>query len=217
MNSQSNLERFSNLLEYFSASCSLRENCPNTENFLVRIFLFSVQIQENTDQKKLRIWTLFTQLFSFVVFWNSFRDHFNAYYKFARNRYIISMLQKQCWYKNRGNGKKWLKFRYSSLLSFRPGNFPLIFTLILPYYFFLTFFAFNYLLFHVIHLKGIINLFSCDRQKLYLILTFTKTSFLVSLNLSQHHIIWNTVLIVFSSCSWFSVQKHLSEQSFYPE
>ena len=28
---------------------------------LVRIFLFSVRIQENTGQKKLRIWTLFTQ------------------------------------------------------------------------------------------------------------------------------------------------------------
>ena len=30
------------------------KKCPNTEFFLVRI-------QENTDQKKLRIWTLFTQ------------------------------------------------------------------------------------------------------------------------------------------------------------
>ena len=40
---------------------SLREKCPNVEFFLVRIFLYSVrkspysvQIQENTDQKKLR-------------------------------------------------------------------------------------------------------------------------------------------------------------------
>ena len=32
---------------------SLHEKCPNTEFFLVRI-------QENTDQKKLRVWTLFT-------------------------------------------------------------------------------------------------------------------------------------------------------------
>ena len=32
--------------------------CPNTEFFLVRIFLYSVRIQENKDQKKLRIWTL---------------------------------------------------------------------------------------------------------------------------------------------------------------
>ena len=31
---------------------SLREKCPNTEFFLVRIFFYSVQIQENTDQKK---------------------------------------------------------------------------------------------------------------------------------------------------------------------
>ena len=35
---------------------SLREKCPNTEFFMVRIFLYS-------DQKKLRIWTLFTQWF----------------------------------------------------------------------------------------------------------------------------------------------------------
>ena len=30
---------------------SLREKCPNTEFLLVCIFLYSVQIQENTDQK----------------------------------------------------------------------------------------------------------------------------------------------------------------------
>ena len=30
---------------------SLREKCPNTEFFLVRIFLYSVQIEENTDKK----------------------------------------------------------------------------------------------------------------------------------------------------------------------
>ena len=35
---------------------SLLENYPSTEFFLVRIFLYSVRIQENTDQKKLRIW-----------------------------------------------------------------------------------------------------------------------------------------------------------------
>ena len=40
---------------------ALPEKCPNTEFFLVRIFLYSVQIQENADQEKLRIWTLFTQ------------------------------------------------------------------------------------------------------------------------------------------------------------
>ena len=37
---------------YFTVfSMSLREKCPNTELFLVRIFMYSVRIQENTDQK----------------------------------------------------------------------------------------------------------------------------------------------------------------------
>ena len=45
----------------YKATAILREKCPNTKLFLVRIFLYSVRIQGNTDQKKLRIWTLFTQ------------------------------------------------------------------------------------------------------------------------------------------------------------
>ena len=53
---------------------TLCENCPNTEFFLIRIFPYLdwirkvlrispylVRMRENTDQKKLRIWTLFTQ------------------------------------------------------------------------------------------------------------------------------------------------------------
>ena len=36
---------------------TLREKCPNTESKSP----YLVQIQKNTDQKKLRIWTLFTQ------------------------------------------------------------------------------------------------------------------------------------------------------------
>ena len=40
---------------------TLREKCPNTEFFLVRIFPYLDWIRENTNQKKLRIWTLFTQ------------------------------------------------------------------------------------------------------------------------------------------------------------
>ena len=40
---------------------SLRGKCPNTEFFLVRIFVYSNWIPENTDWKKLSIWTLFTQ------------------------------------------------------------------------------------------------------------------------------------------------------------
>ena len=43
---------------------TLCEMCPSTELFLVRIIRispYSVRMWENTDQKKLRIWTLFTQ------------------------------------------------------------------------------------------------------------------------------------------------------------
>ena len=39
---------------------TLRGKSPNMEFFLVRIFLYSDWIRENTDHKKLRIWTLFT-------------------------------------------------------------------------------------------------------------------------------------------------------------
>ena len=44
-----------------SSKISLCENCPNKEFFLVHIFPYSNWIRENTDQKKFRIWTLFTQ------------------------------------------------------------------------------------------------------------------------------------------------------------
>ena len=40
---------------------TLREKCPNTEFFVVRIFLYSDWIQENADQKILCIWIPFTQ------------------------------------------------------------------------------------------------------------------------------------------------------------
>ena len=39
----------------------MRERCPDTEFFMVRIFSYSVQIRENTDQKNLHIRTLFGQ------------------------------------------------------------------------------------------------------------------------------------------------------------
>ena len=45
----------------FFVKIALGEKYRNTEFFLVRIFLYSDWIQENTDQKKLRIRTLFTQ------------------------------------------------------------------------------------------------------------------------------------------------------------
>ena len=62
-------------------------------------------------------------------------------------------------------------------------------------------------------IKGIVNLFSCDSQKLYLILTFTKTSFLICLNLLQQYISLKVFHIVCSSCTWFSIQKYLFEQN----
>ena len=44
-----------------SHKLSLREKCPDTEFFQVRVFLHSDWIWDNTDQKKICIWTLFTQ------------------------------------------------------------------------------------------------------------------------------------------------------------
>ena len=52
---------------YGVSSQTLREKCPNTEFFLVTeyeeirsICPYSVRMRQNTDEKKLRIWTLFT-------------------------------------------------------------------------------------------------------------------------------------------------------------
>ena len=57
---------------------TLREKCPDTDFFLVHIFphldwirsisLYSVQMRENTDQKKLCIWTLFMQWQELIFF-----------------------------------------------------------------------------------------------------------------------------------------------------
>ena len=40
---------------------ALCEKCPNTEYFLVHVFPYSVRMRKDTDQKKIRIWILFTQ------------------------------------------------------------------------------------------------------------------------------------------------------------
>ena len=50
-----------NLSVYNPSAFSLREKCPNAEFFLVPIFPY-------LDQRKLRIWTLFTQCSIFVSF-----------------------------------------------------------------------------------------------------------------------------------------------------
>ena len=39
------------VIYFLQMKTTLREMCPNMEFFLVRIFLYSIQIQENTDQK----------------------------------------------------------------------------------------------------------------------------------------------------------------------
>ena len=46
---------------FMNVLCPLREKYPNTKFFLVRVFSYSDRIRENTDHKKLYIWTLFTQ------------------------------------------------------------------------------------------------------------------------------------------------------------
>ena len=58
--------------ELGTRNSSLREKCPNTEIFLVGIFLYFPVIQENTDQKKLRIWTLSTQCVTRILLFNYF-------------------------------------------------------------------------------------------------------------------------------------------------
>ena len=45
---------------------ALCEKCPNTKLFLIHIFQYSVQIQENTDQKQPCIWTFFAQCRLFI-------------------------------------------------------------------------------------------------------------------------------------------------------
>ena len=59
----------------------LLEKCPNTESFLVRIFLYLDWIQENTEQKKLRIWTLLTQ-------WNVFLEVNKDNYEFQTSKEV---------------------------------------------------------------------------------------------------------------------------------
>ena len=62
---------------------SLCEKCPDTSIFMVLIFLYSdwiylrstspywVRMQENTDQKNLRIWTFFTQYILLIYLFTS--------------------------------------------------------------------------------------------------------------------------------------------------
>ena len=64
---------------------TLREKCRNTEFLLVCIFLYSVRIQENTDQKKLCISALFTQ-------WEIKLTHLLSNKKFPHWLYVLYQL-----------------------------------------------------------------------------------------------------------------------------
>ena len=94
-------------------SMALCEKCSNTEFFLVRIFLYSDWIWENTDQEELYIWTLFTKcetlppqsqpkstVFSknteyFIYFDLSVK---NVQIRSSLSRFNINFLTAQCWY-----------------------------------------------------------------------------------------------------------------------
>ena len=76
----------------------VREKCPNKQFFLVRIFLHSDWIQENTDHKKLHISTLFTQCFAYIpnrraMSIESYDNHFLD----VRTYYHL-VLRKKCLY-----------------------------------------------------------------------------------------------------------------------
>ena len=49
-----------------NVKCKQTLKCLNVEFFLVCIFPFSVQIRENTDQKKILIWIIFIQCNPFI-------------------------------------------------------------------------------------------------------------------------------------------------------
>ena len=74
----------------------LRKKRPNTEFFLVRIFVYSDWIQENTDQKKLRIWTrqishlLSSSFFTFPLETLSLRNISRRLLLYRNTRFFIS-------------------------------------------------------------------------------------------------------------------------------
>ena len=80
---------------------TLRKKFPNAKFFLVRIFLYSVQIWQNMGQKKLHIWTFFAQWYfcnnewdnkwlNKSNKWNSFRT-FNR--KTEKFRKVLTLLK----------------------------------------------------------------------------------------------------------------------------
>ena len=61
------ISKHSEKRDRISVCCPLRETCPNTEVFLVRIFLYSVRIQENTEQKNLHKVTIKNANFFVII------------------------------------------------------------------------------------------------------------------------------------------------------
>ena len=108
----------------------LRKKCPNTKFFLVRIFLYSdwirrlrskspypVRIQENTDQKKLRIWTLFTQCSLFLI--ANFAQASASVLKSNLLKYRIGYINgRYRLIQNELNKRKWLYFWERSIRFF---------------------------------------------------------------------------------------------------
>ena len=64
----------------------MREKCPNTEFFLVRIFLYSVRIQENKDQKN-SVFRHFSRSGAFVNDLESDGITCSIFLKFSLNRF----------------------------------------------------------------------------------------------------------------------------------
>ena len=74
-----------NMNNFTILSCALLKKHLNTEFFLVRVFLYLDWIQENTDKKNLRIWTIFTQW----RFLNLDIRHFSLPLSFFRLEYFM--------------------------------------------------------------------------------------------------------------------------------
>ena len=66
---------------------TLREKCPNTEFFLVRL-------QKNTEQEKLRIWTLFKQCYIYIALCLKIAAHLLFSGRAYENKVILSLNKK---------------------------------------------------------------------------------------------------------------------------
>ena len=84
----------------------LREKCPKTEFFLVRISPYSVQIRINTDQKKHQICTLFTQCYCNIIFPEN--GEFNRWVCWKTYCYVKA-IETSIYIKSMGACKRWIK------------------------------------------------------------------------------------------------------------